>query len=241
MSQTQDETGRIRADFDAIARLADAHDAPDRYEALIAGLVPAGARRVLEVGCGLGRLSARLAAPDRTVTAVDLSPEMIARASRRASGAGRLDFRCGDFLAMDLPRAGFDCVVSAATLHHMPVEPALDRMMSLLAPGGTLVIHDLRADAGLVDWMGSAVDLVAAGLERLVRTGRLRTPRAVREAWARHGAGERYMTMPDVRALAAGRLPSATVVRHRFWRYTIVWQNPARVEAVDEAVGAGER
>jgi SAM-dependent methyltransferase len=150
---------------------------------------------------------------------------MVARAARRAGGSPDLRFRCGDFMTMDLPAAGFDCVISAAALHHMPMPAAVDRMARLLRRPGTLVIHDLRADDGLLDRAGSAFDLCARAFLRLLRTGRLRERRVVREAWARHGAGERYLTMRDVRALAGRLGPGATVVRHRYWRYTLTWRN----------------
>jgi SAM-dependent methyltransferase len=231
---------RVREDFDAIARLSDTHPHRDRHEDEVAEHVPAGARAILDVGCGLGALAARLAAPGRTVTGIDLSPEMIARASRLVAGRPGLDFRCGDFLTMDLPAGGYDCVISAATLHHMPADAAVARMVWLLAPGGTLVIQDLRRDQGLGDRLGTVADLAARALERLVRTGRLREPRPVREAWARHGAGERYLSMAEVRTLAARRLPGARVRRHRYWRYSIVWQNPPLGLGADRARGVGE-
>lgn len=215
---------RIRGEFDEIARLTEAQVEGDRYDAYLAALVPPDARDVLDVGCGLGRLAARIAAPGRRVTGIDLSSGMVARARRLADGSPHLQFRCGDFMTMDLPPAGFDCVISAAALHHMPMEPAVDRMMRLLRRPGTLVIHDLRSDDGPLDWMGSAFDLFTRAVSRLLRTGRLREPRALREAWARHGAGERYLTMREVRTLARRLGPSVFVTRHRYWRYTLAWR-----------------
>lgn len=231
---------RIREDFDEIARLCEAHGESDRYDRYLASLVPSDARDVLDVGCGLGRLATRLASPHRRVTGIDLAPGMVARAARRAGASPGLHFRCGDFMTLDLPPAGFDCVISAAALHHMPMQAAVDRMARLLRRPGTLVIHDLRSDDGPLDHLGSALDLLARVSGRFLRTGRLREPRALREAWARHGAGERYLTMRDARALA-GRLGSgATVVRHRYWRYTLVWrvgtQRPDPTRRAGEAV-----
>jgi malonyl-CoA O-methyltransferase len=51
-------------------------------------MVPVDAVSVLDVGCGLGRLTAKLAIHNREVTGVDLSPEMIARAQKEGRGLG---------------------------------------------------------------------------------------------------------------------------------------------------------
>ena len=142
-------TERVRNDFDHIARLSDSHGGgEDRYDSFLLSLVPPDAVSVLEVGCGLGRLTTKLAIPDRAVTGVDLSPEMIARA-RKDPYAQHPNFICGDFLAGDFTAQQFDCVISAATLHHMPENMAVARMVELLRPGGRLVIHDIRSDVGL--------------------------------------------------------------------------------------------
>ena len=216
---------RIRDEFDEIARLSEMHGArDDRYDHFLAKLVPATAKSVLDVGCGLGQLAARLAAPDRTVTGIDLSSAMIARANLLRDGAGTLEFRCGNFLEMEFPQSAFDCVISAAALHHMPIESAVKRMVGILRPGGTLVIHDLRSHSNVFDracfLAGDAINC----LERFIRSGRFFQERALREAWARHGAGETYLSMSQVRALANNLLPSSSVHRHWFWKYTIVWR-----------------
>src|SRR5262252_7723393 len=142
----------VRDDFDAIARLSDTYrSGSDRYDAFLAGQVPAPATRVLDIGCGLGRLAARVAAHGREVVGVDLSPEMIARARARGEGTPGLRFECGDFFDLDPQDGGYDCVLSAAVLHHMDADAAIPHMMRLLAPGGRLILHDLRADAGVAD------------------------------------------------------------------------------------------
>lgn len=222
MSETQ-----IRDDFDEIARLSGMHRGrDDRYDKFLASLVPGEAKEVLDVGCGLGRLAARLAATDRSITGVDLSPEMIARAKALEDVTGRLRFLCGNFLEIEFPNSTFDCVISAAALHHMPTETAVERMIRLVRPGGTLVIHDLRSAAGVLNRTSLAVAGVVNCVERLVRNGRLLQERALREAWAKHGAGETYLSMAQTRVLANSLLPSAVVYRHWFWMYTIVWHKP---------------
>jgi SAM-dependent methyltransferase len=223
-------TERVRNDFDQIARLSDRHGGgEDRYDSFLVSLVPNDARSVLEVGCGLGRLTLKLAIANREITGVDLSPEMIARARKDGRGAEQVRFLCADFLQRDFTAQQFDCVISAATLHHMPENLAVPRMIELLRPGGRLVIHDIRSDIGLGERLLTKVALAQVGALRLLRTGRLRTPRALREAWQRHCADEKYLTLREAETLAAHLLPGARVFYHWLWSYTIVWDKPRAV------------
>jgi len=216
----------IRGDFDQIACLSDGREHDNRYFSLLASFVPRDAKRVLDIGCGLGLLTARLASRDRHITGVDLSPEMIARARKKSTDAGRFLFLCGDFLEQGFTSEQFDCVISAAALHHMPTTIAVPRMMELVRPGGRLIIHDVRRDEGLYDQIRSHFALAQEASLRLLRTGWPRSPRAVRLAWERHCAGEKYLTFREAREMAGRFLPHAALFYHWLWRYTIVWNKP---------------
>ncbi len=216
---------RIREDFDRLARLtADDGERPGPYDAFLLRQIPASARSVLEVGCGTGAFSRALAARGHRVTAIDLSPEMIRVARERTPPELPVAYRCGDLLGLALD--DHDAVVSIATLHHLPMDVAIERMAGCLRPGGVLAIHDLRADRGLGDRLRLPLAAGARAWDRL-RAGRLRARQAVREAWAEHGRGEHYLTMPEVEACCRERLPGARAFRHLQWRYTIVWTRPA--------------
>jgi ubiquinone/menaquinone biosynthesis C-methylase UbiE len=219
---------QVRADFDEIAQLAESGASGQScYDSFLLSLIPAAAARVLDVGCGMGRLTWAIAAGDREVVGVDLSSAMLERA--RASGkSSRVSFHQGDFLEMDFDGRLFECIVSAAALHHMPDDVALSRMVGLLRPGGRLIVHDLRRDTNLADalrgWSALAHDIFI----RLIRTGRLRPPRKVRELWARHGATETYPSLQEMRTLVDRVLPGARLVNHWRWRYTILWDKPTQ-------------
>lgn len=122
----------------------------------------------------------------------------------------------------------------------MPHQLAIARMKELLRPGGRLIVHDLRASSGLVDEARSWVLEALESAKRFLRTGWPLSPPAVRHAWARHEAGERYLTIDEATDLAARLLPGARVLRHAWWRYTIVWdkaaENQVRQESLPSAV-----
>jgi trans-aconitate 2-methyltransferase len=98
----------------------------------LAGVAMAGDERVLDVGCGDGRITAAIAdqLPDGSILGIDPSPRMIAAAGPFASP--RLRFAVGDVLSMDF-RDEFDAVVSFNALHWVPDQHgALTRIRAAL-------------------------------------------------------------------------------------------------------------
>lgn len=94
---------------------------------------------ILDVGCGTGLMSAKLARSGRRVAAVDLSAAMVARARRRYVLAA--DFIEAD--AEDLPfdDDAFDAVVNLISFHHYPdPQRAVAEFRRVLRRGGRLVL-----------------------------------------------------------------------------------------------------
>ena len=99
--------------------------------------------RVLEVAIGTGRDLPHYP-PDATITAVELSPAMLAIARRRATDLGRdVDLREGDAEQLPFDDASFDTVVCALALCTIP-DPAtaIAEMRRVLVPGGRLLLLD---------------------------------------------------------------------------------------------------
>jgi 2-polyprenyl-3-methyl-5-hydroxy-6-metoxy-1,4-benzoquinol methylase len=218
------DTNTIIRDFDRIATIADQYDSgSDRYDHILCALVPAQARSIADIGCGLGRLSIKLAERNCPVMGIDLSPEMIARAKKNAGDKSNISFICGDFLADERLDCMFDCVVTAATLHHVDMETGVRRLMDLVHDGGRLIIHDLRDNTTAFEEVKSLISLAQTGLLRFVRTGNPFRSHTVRRAWDEHGAREKYLTISEARKMAETYLPGAQVFAHWGWRYTVVW------------------
>jgi ubiquinone/menaquinone biosynthesis C-methylase UbiE len=113
-----------------------------RIAADVAAATPDGAR-VLEVGCGPGHLSIRLARQHGLeVTGLDLDPAMIQRARTNVDRLGdgderRPSFLVGDVASLAFPDGSFDRVVSTLSMHHW-ADPAagLAEIGRVLRPGG---------------------------------------------------------------------------------------------------------
>jgi SAM-dependent methyltransferase len=99
--------------------------------------------KVLEVGCGPGRLSILLAGEyGLDVSGLDLDPAMIERArahAERSKNDGQLrpSLLVGDVSSMALPDGSFDLVVSTLSMHHWADPSAgLTEIARVLRPGG---------------------------------------------------------------------------------------------------------
>ncbi|MBI4498064.1 MAG: class I SAM-dependent methyltransferase [Chloroflexi bacterium] len=117
----------------------------------VAVAFPAGA--VLEVGSGPGQLAVYLArqAPRTRVVGLDLSPDMVERARRKAADAGlaaRVQFEVGDVAALPFLDGTYDGVVSTFSLHHwQDAARGLAEIHRVLKPGGEAWIYDFS------DWL----------------------------------------------------------------------------------------
>ncbi|HEU5025788.1 MAG TPA: class I SAM-dependent methyltransferase [Spirillospora sp.] len=98
---------------------------------------------VLELACGTGQWTGRLAARARSVTAVDASPEAL-RIARERVASTSVEFVCADLFAWR-PSRRYDTVFFAFWLSHVPPDrlPGFWRTVAdALAPGGSAVFID---------------------------------------------------------------------------------------------------
>ncbi len=126
--------------------------ADPEYEEQILPLIEqyaAGARRILDIGCGEGQVSRRLAGPGVEVVGLDPTASQVRSAYERGGSArylraGAEALPCGD--------GQFDTVVLCLAIEHvMAVETAIREVSRVLAPGGRfllLLVHPLLQSPG---------------------------------------------------------------------------------------------
>lgn len=215
----------IARDFDRIARLPyDAWDHSRLYHGVLLRELPVFARDALEIGCGTGELTLKLAARAGRVLALDLSPEMLAAARDRCAGRANVELVRADAVTHPLAPESFDVIASVAAFHHLPLAPMLARARDALRPGGVLLVLDCVYDGSALGLARSAAAVPVNVLGRVITTGRLRPPPEARAAWHAHFETDRFPSIGEVRAAAAETLPGARVRQHFFWRYSLVWK-----------------
>lgn len=96
-------------------------------------------KRVIEYGCGLGKLTVLLARSGADVTAVDLSEQSIEAARRRAQLTGverDITFVAAPGESLPFEDASFDIAFGKAVLHHLDAATGAQELARILRPGG---------------------------------------------------------------------------------------------------------
>ena len=110
---------------------------------------------VLDIGCGTGTVAIRAkgqVGKNGKVFGIDASPEMLARARRKARKAGvEVDFRNALVESMPFRDGQFDVVLSTLMLHHLPGNlrrQCAAEVRRVLKPGGRLLAIDFGTAPG---------------------------------------------------------------------------------------------
>lgn len=153
--RSADQYNRMAADY-AADNAESPYNAYYERPAMISLLDEVTGQRVLEVGCGAGILTTWLVEHGATVTAFDVSDEMVALARRTVGG--RADILVAD-LAKPLSFAAdhsFDLVVASLVLHYVEDwQHVFTEIRRVLAPGGVVVFsthHPTASSPRCASW-----------------------------------------------------------------------------------------
>lgn len=151
---------REMADESMVRNLAAQAEAIWPQEEPIFARHPLERGAALDVGCGTGEITARLAEKfqQATFTGVDLEEAHLARARKRCASFGsRVRFETGDALALPFPDATFDLVVCRHLIQAVPdAARVLAEIRRVLRPGGR--IHLIAEDYGMLHCHPTTLD-----------------------------------------------------------------------------------
>jgi SAM-dependent methyltransferase len=137
----------VTAFVGSIPELYDRHLGPVLFEPYardLAGRLPPGTNRVLEIAAGTGRVTRQLLSALPTageLVATDLNEAMIARGQQVITGDPRVKWQTADAQQLPFSDGGFDVVACQFGLMFVPDKlRALSEMRRVLRPGGTLLL-----------------------------------------------------------------------------------------------------
>jgi SAM-dependent methyltransferase len=94
-------------------------------------------RRVLEIGCGSGRISSHLAREPELLVSIDPDENKIQQAKNSFHG---IDFRIGSGEELDFSDSCFDLVIFTLSLHHQNSKKAISEACRVLSAGGQVLV-----------------------------------------------------------------------------------------------------
>ncbi|WP_298347337.1 class I SAM-dependent methyltransferase [Ferrimicrobium sp.] len=122
-------------------------------DAVVEQAAPQASMRVLDLGCGSGQVTLRLAPSVAEITGVDISERMVARLLERAQAEGyhHVNGRVSALERLEVPAGSLDLIVSNYVFHHLN-DDGKARVVGLcygwLKPGGRLVVGDMMFGRG---------------------------------------------------------------------------------------------
>jgi ubiquinone/menaquinone biosynthesis C-methylase UbiE len=163
---------------------------------LLSEHLPPVPARIADVGCGTGTLAVLLRARGYRVHGLGSSAGMITQATAKAAAAGvHVEFLVADAMSPPWVVRSFDCVLARHVLWALPdPELGLERWLSLLQPGGRLVLIEGR-------WSTGAGLTAEQTLSLLAKSGRLSivTELVEPKLWGGSVDDERYLVVSDPR------------------------------------------
>jgi SAM-dependent methyltransferase len=112
----------------------------DRRVGMLTNSIKSG-MKVLEIGCGTGFFTKEIVKIPVQLTAIDISPELIAVARKNILNSN-VEFIIDNAYQMTFDDQTFNSVIGSSVLHHLDVDSALKEIYRVLKPGGHIAFTE---------------------------------------------------------------------------------------------------
>ncbi len=187
------------------------------YHKLILSQIPPGCRHALDVGCGYGLLTHKLAAHCDHVVGMDKDETALQGAIINYGSHDKIEFINGDIITYNFAGQKFDFITIVATLHHLPLGAAIARFKELLSPNGKIVVIGLYRPVTLSDMLFAGLALPVSKMFKLFNTPET-TQAPVKNP---------DESLADISEVINRLLPGAVLKRRFFFRCSLTWINSA--------------
>jgi SAM-dependent methyltransferase len=152
-------TEPIAMDRAQLARYADPpRDTPFPLEYAFHLLGDVRGRTILDYGCGAGEDLVHIAARGADVVGLDISPELVDLARKRADAYNvKARYIVGSGYQTGLPSASVDIVFAIAIFHHLDLAAAKEELCRILRPAGVIIVQEPVRDSKLITWLLSVI------------------------------------------------------------------------------------
>jgi ubiquinone/menaquinone biosynthesis C-methylase UbiE len=176
----------------------------------------------LDIGCGTGEFTVKLAKYCTKVIGIDIAPNMIQEARKRHydQNIEYLVEQAESYLPAH--KHTYSTIVCIATLHHLDAAELLRTAYNALIEGGKLLILDILKESSIVDYVFSSVSVVLHPLMNQRFNHGEKETHDEKEAWQEHAQYDEYYVINDIHRLAKEVFNTCQVRRHLFWRYSII-------------------
>lgn len=174
-------------------------------------------RTVLDVGCGDGTLVRFLDDGTHELTGIDCDAPCIAAADK-GPHSGHIRYLCTGFESF-APTEHYDAVVFAASIHHMELEPALEKAKALLNPGGCLCIVGIADPSTMTDKLIEILRVMPSAVISKIRHIHTCEDSSIPVSY-------HFNPMNEIRAAKNHLLPGAHLRLGLHYRYILTWQKP---------------
>jgi len=192
----------VISQFDIIAKLPDYWDHSQQYQNYLLKQISRSMNIGLDIGCGTGELTDKLALKCNRVIGIDISKEMIGEARKRIQTANV------EFINIDIDsflnnsKETYDVIISVATFHHLDMERTLTKLKKKLNKDGLILILDLYKNTSFFEYFLSVIASLLNPFVYLVKRGSFHTTKEEREAWKNHYQYDKYYTIHEIKEIA---------------------------------------